>query len=174
MAAPVEVIFFDLGDTLVASGGTFVSGAEALLADLAARGVRLGIISNTGDWTREQLSAHLPPAFPWGRFEPGLVVLSSEVHVEKPNPTIFRLAVLRAGVAATQCLYCSESLLEALAAQAAGLLAARIQPPPHSELGELLNGLMKSALLPAHEQPSPVPLWSLPAADRSRRRRFAS
>src|SRR5262249_43567491 len=141
MSQPIQVIFFDLGDTLVGANHAFLPGALTLLTQLSTTGVRLGEISNTGNCTREQLSAQLPPNFPWGLFDSALVILSSEVHVEKPNPAIFQKAVAQAGVEAAKCLYCSENLLETLVAQAVGLKAARVQRPPHSDLGDVLGGL---------------------------------
>src|SRR5436190_23370908 len=115
MPATIQVIFFDLGDTLVdAATRRFLPGAQVLLSRLSSKGVRLGIISNTGNLDRAQLTAQLPPGFDWARFEQTTVVLSSEVGVEKPDPAIFHLAVSMAGIAASLCLYCSENLLETL------------------------------------------------------------
>ena len=148
MSAAIEVIFFDLGDTLV--GGEplqLMPGAKDALAQLHAKGVRLGIISNTGQLTLDDLKAQIPVSFPWAEFEPGLIVLSSEVGVEKPAPGIFEAAISKAGIVAAKCLYCSESLLETFAAQRVGLRAARLQEPPQSDASALLPGLVGSGLL---------------------------
>src|SRR5262249_35722209 len=103
-----NVIFFDIGMTLVAKDTTkWTPGAKALLAELSAANLRLGIISNTGNLTRAQLTALLPPDFDFNTFEPDLVLLSSEVGIEKPDLAIFRKAIERAQVPAAQCLYCS-------------------------------------------------------------------
>src|SRR5262249_55611635 len=125
----------------------FLPNAQALLAQLLTRGVRLGIISNTANLTRAQLTTHLPPDFDWGQFEPALVVLSSEVGVEKPDPAIFDKAVSMAGIDPTLCMYCSEDLGETLVAQQRGMRAARVQRPPNSDLNELLTELVKSGFV---------------------------
>lgn len=47
MASTIRVIFFDLGDTLVRVPKIWLPGAQALLAALKQRGIRLGIISGS-------------------------------------------------------------------------------------------------------------------------------
>ena len=100
MAAAVKVIFFDLGETLLTRRRELVPGAQGALAELRRRRVRLGIISNTGGMTRRAVIETLPPGFDLGAFEERLVIFSSEVGVEKPDPRIFRLAVERAALPA--------------------------------------------------------------------------
>jgi FMN phosphatase YigB (HAD superfamily) len=140
MSLFVKVIFFDLGMTLVdPDTKRWIPGAQAVLKALPAEGVRLGIISNAGAMTRTQLKKLLPADFDFNIFEAKLVVLSSEVKIEKPRLDIFRLAVKNAGITAAQCLYCSENLLETLAAQRAGMSAARVIPPPNGDLKDLVQ-----------------------------------
>jgi FMN phosphatase YigB (HAD superfamily) len=147
-APPTRVVFFDLGDTLVASADrAWVPGAKAALADLASGGLRLGVISNTGNLSRDQLAELLPADFDWATFAPELVILSAEVGVEKPSLEIFRRAVTTAGVAAAQCLFCTESLRDTLAAQRAGMLGARVQPPPHSDVASLAAVLSQTGAI---------------------------
>jgi HAD superfamily hydrolase (TIGR01549 family) len=143
----IQVVFFDLGKTLVASDTQWNSSAKAVLSALSQAGVRLGIISNTGDLTRPQLKQRLPADFDFSVFEANLVLLSSEVGIEKPQIKIFQLAVERAGVSASQCVYCSEDMKETLAAQRAGMIGARIYPPPDSDLGDIVQSFRKSGLL---------------------------
>lgn len=104
-------------------------GALEALAELRRRRVRLGIISNTGGMTRRAIIETLPRDFDLGAFEAGLVIFSSEVGVEKPDPHIFRLAVERTALPAEECLFCTENLLHTLAAggdaRGEGLAAAR-------------------------------------------------
>src|SRR5262245_14060511 len=147
MPGLIDVIFFDLGDTLVGTNRTFLPGARAVLADLRGRGIRLGVLSNTGDMPRAALTSLLPPDFDWAAFEPALVLLSSEVGLEKPSLEIFKLAVTRATVEAARCLYCSENAVETLVAQLAGMRAARLQKPPHSDLTELIATLTSAGYL---------------------------
>lgn len=146
-----KVIFFDLGLTLLAEDSTrWNPGAQALLTQLGAASFRLGVISNTGNFTRTQLEDRLPKTFKWSVFEPDLILLSSEVEIEKPDVRIFQLALERANVEPRECLYCSENLLETLVAQSAGMDSARLMPPPATELltfGDTLQQL--NALYPA-------------------------
>ncbi len=134
---PYEVVFFDLGNTLVVSGQGWLPDAQEAVAELHGLGVRLGIISNTGNLTRAQLLALLPPDFPVNLFEPNLIILSSEVQIEKPKVAIFDLAIQKSAVKPSSCLFCTETLLDTLAAQTAGMHAARFQPPPNSDIGDL-------------------------------------
>jgi FMN phosphatase YigB (HAD superfamily) len=139
----IRVLFFDLGDTLVVPAArSWVPGASQTLAELRDRHMRLGVISNTGTLTRAELAPHLPPDFDWAAFADDLVLLSAEVKVEKPDREIFRLAVDRAGTAAAACLFCTESLADSIAAQGAGMRTARVQPPPHSDIGDLIRALV--------------------------------
>jgi len=126
---PFPVVFFDLGETLVTSSRAWIPGAPKALAQLHRAGVRLGIISNTDGLDRQALLALLPVDFNLGLFDEHLVLLSSEVGHKKPELTIFRMAVKRAGVAPIPCLFCTDDLLEALAVQQTGMRAARVTTP---------------------------------------------
>jgi putative hydrolase of the HAD superfamily len=121
----IEVIFFDIGDTLIAKQ-QWLPGAKEILATLRGKNIRIGLISNTGDWTREQLQERLPDDFDFANFEEGLVLLSSEVGIEKPKISMFSLAVHHAGVSPWATIFVGENLNETLAAQTAGMFAARI------------------------------------------------
>jgi len=139
--SPYEVVFFDLGDTLVDGKRptTWVPDARGVLDLLHQKGLRLGLISNTGNLTRLQLVAMLPPDFDLAQFEDHLIIFSSEVGVEKPGLEIFRLALARASVEARKCLFCTEELLHTLAAQQVGMHVARLQTPPRSDVGSVPN-----------------------------------
>ena len=117
--------FFDLGNTLVANG-SWMPGARLLLDRLSSTGASFGVISNTGTLSRAQLAQLLPADFDFGAFSGDLVILSSEVGLEKPDLRIFRLAGERAGVPLRNCLLVGEDLEETMAAQSAGMRAARI------------------------------------------------
>lgn len=149
---PVKVVFFDAGDTLVtrsasaAPGSRFkwAPGAKSALSQLGAAGARLGLLSNAPAMTREQLQARLPVDFSFAVFEPALVIISSEVGVEKPDPAIFALAVQRAGVPGVECLFCTEELLHVLAAQQAGLRATWV---PTGRIKQFADELVATGLL---------------------------
>jgi FMN phosphatase YigB (HAD superfamily) len=143
----VKAVFFDLGETLVTKNRKWVSGGKDALSRLRAKGVRLGVISNTGDLPRAELLAELPTDFKFSLFEDALVILSSEVGVAKPSPAIFELAPVRAGLRPEECLFCTEDLLHTLAAQRAGMRAARTLPPPASDVGSLAQALADAGLI---------------------------
>jgi hypothetical protein len=91
----IQTIFFDLGETLVTSPRLWLPGAQALLASLKQKGVRLGIISNTGKLApRQTILDILPTDFDMNLFEPALVLFSSEVGIKKPRKEIFEIEYL--------------------------------------------------------------------------------
>jgi HAD superfamily hydrolase (TIGR01509 family) len=138
----IKVAFFDLGRTLVLTDNrTWVPGAKDTLQKMGQRGIRLGLISNTGTLSREQILAILPPDFDMSMFEEKLVIFSSEVHVEKPDPEIFREAIRRAGVKANECLFCTEEPKHIDAAKKEGMQTALVKEPPDSDIGELVERL---------------------------------
>jgi len=131
---PIQVIVFDLGDTLVTTGRTWILGAKEVLAGLRQSGIRLGLISNSGSFSREQLLEQLPVDFDLASFDDTLILLSSETGIEKPTLQLFEMAIARANVLASQCLFCTEDLLHTLAAQTAGMRSARLERPPNSDI----------------------------------------
>ncbi|MDQ6788650.1 MAG: HAD-IA family hydrolase [Acidobacteriota bacterium] len=137
----IKVIFFDLGETLVTADRQWMTGAQATLAALREKGLRLGIISNTGNLKRAQLVEKLPPDFDFGDFEENLVILSSEVKVEKPDLKIFRLALKKAGADATECLFCTEEPTHIAAAKKAGFKTIQISSP--ADIADLTGNLVK-------------------------------
>lgn len=143
----VSVIFFDLGGTLVRVGGHWVPGARNLLLELRSRGLRLGVISNSGGLNLARLRPHLPRDFDPSWFEPELIVLSGEVGIEKPDPDIFEVAIDRAGVPAESCLFCSEDTLDVLVAQRSGMRGARVLPGSSDELWKLAGYLAAGGLI---------------------------
>ena len=87
-----------------------------VLDELGARGIRLGVISN---W---DLSARpiLQDCGLLDRFE--VVVISSEVGVTKPHEQIFRIALERAGIDASNCLYVGDNYYDdTVGAEAVGM-----------------------------------------------------
>jgi FMN phosphatase YigB (HAD superfamily) len=123
----IEVLFFDLGATLVTSSRTWQPGAKDLISTLKHQAIRLGIISNTGELSdRAAILDLLPVDFNLNDFETALVLFSSEVGIEKPDRQIFKLAVDLAAVPAEKSFYCSENAIETVVAQAAGMHSLRI------------------------------------------------
>lgn len=137
----IKVVFFDIGDTLV-SQKSWLPGAQTALGQLREKGIRVGLISNTGDLSRDELATdYLPTDFDFGWFDEGIVLLSSEVGVEKPALSMFTMAVNHAGVSPWETLFVAETLEETWAAQAAGMRAVRICQTPDDleKIAELLG-----------------------------------
>ena len=145
----IKVAFFDLGDTLIGSNRTWIRGARETLAKLHQKHIRLGLISNTGNLSRAEVINMLPQDFDLGLFEEKLVIFSSEVHVEKPDREIFRLAIRRSGVTAAKCLFCSEELSHITAAKQEKMQTVPVRKPPNSDIGKLVEKLTALGLLPA-------------------------
>lgn len=162
---PLKVIFFDLGDTLVhpttssPTGVRFdwVPGAANLIDQLQQIDIRLGVLSNTGTMSRTQLFQMLPHDFPFELFDENLILLSSEVGWEKPDPRIFRLAVNRAQkdsnpeiamqIDPQECLFVGESLKEVITAQQVGMMGTRVQTGAQSDLEAVYDVLAQCGLL---------------------------
>lgn len=140
----VKAVFFDLGETLVTKPRKWLPGAQAVLSSLRFKGFRLGLISNTDKLSRNELLDLLPIDFSYALFEPTLILLSSEVGIKKPDIGIFELAIQRAALPASRCLFCTENLLDTLVAQGAGMRVARIQA---SDIETLLDQLSRSGML---------------------------
>jgi bacterial leucyl aminopeptidase len=132
----VPVAFFDIGETL---GSVRVSPppyrllgldiypyVPAILNQLRNNGVRIGVISNTGSETAEDMKNVLEECQLYGLFEPDLLIYSSVVGLEKNSPEVFKLAAQHAGFASTpeQCLFVGEDREERRYALEAGLQVA--------------------------------------------------
>ena len=137
-------VFFDIGNTL---GSTRLSPRQphrlerldvypqvpVILAELRGDGVRLGIISNVGQETEEDVRRVLEESHIYDFFEPSLLV-----YGEKDSPEIFRRGAEQAGHSATpeRCLYVGEDRDERRYALEAGFRVA-----PHPRLArEVLDG----------------------------------
>ena len=144
----IKSIFFDIGDTL----GTAVLSpppvrlvrldlfpyVTALLRSLADRGLRLGLISNTGDMDGASVDAILNKAAIRDFFDPSLRLYSKDVGLKKDSPAIFRVAAQRAGLTDVPqaCLFVGDDETERGFAIDAGLQAC-----PHPLLvNEVLDG----------------------------------
>jgi bacterial leucyl aminopeptidase len=105
----------------------------AVLQELRDSGVRLGIVSNIGQETGENVRRVLEEGQIYDFFEPSLLI-----YGEKDSPEIFRRAAERAGHSATpeRCLYVGEDRDERSYALEAGF---RVAPHPRLAL-QVLNG----------------------------------
>jgi len=133
------VVFFDLGDTLgtpVLSpppyhlvGFNVFPFAQSVLGELQRRGLRLGVISNTGDDGGPAVNEVLRAAGLLTYFDPSLLIYSKDVGLTKDSPEIFRRAAERAGFAdaPSRCLFVGEDAKERGFALDAGW---RVAPHP--------------------------------------------
>ena len=137
----VSVIFFDIGNTLV-NKKQWLPGAKKFVSVAKEKGIRVGLISNTGDLDREKLAELLPVDFSFAAFEEGLTLLSSEIGIEKPELGLFLLAIQHANVPPWETMFVGESLVETLAAQNSGMKAARIVLPEedYQQLTKIITG----------------------------------
>jgi len=98
-------------------------GAAAAVRELAARGVGLGIVSNTGRTPGVILRRVLERHGLLGRF--GAISYSDEVGVRKPAAEIFRATLARAGVRAEEAVHIGDNPdADVVGAQAVGMRAA--------------------------------------------------
>jgi len=144
----IKVAFFDLGGTLIGNNRDWIVGAQNTLVKLRAKHIRLGIISNTDKLSRPEILALLPPDFDMSLFERNLVLFSSEVKVKKPDPHIFLLAIERARVTASECLFCTEERDHITAANHVGMQTVKVRKLPNSDIGELSEKLTTAGMLP--------------------------
>lgn len=92
-----------------------LDGVEGVLDELAARGLRLAVVSN---WDAE-LPLVLERLGLGGRF--AAVVTSAEAGAPKPDPRIFRLALERLGVAPEAAVHVGDDRADEEGAHAAGI-----------------------------------------------------
>lgn len=118
-----------------------VPGAMNLLRKLKAVGIGTGLVSNWDHSCRAVLA------------ETGLdalldvIVVSSEVGIEKPDPRIFQLAMQSAGTAPEQCLYVGDNYYDdVIGARNAGMNCLLIAPYGKLGLEEVEHDLIIAEL----------------------------
>jgi FMN phosphatase YigB (HAD superfamily) len=135
MKPDVQVIFFDIGDTLAIASFDQdrlvlapLPGVASKLSALRDAGLALGIISNTGDLTADTMRQALEDSGLYTFFaaSPDLLIYSSVVGMEKDSPKIFKLACERAGLKDTpgRCMFVGENSQERAYAMQAGFRVA--------------------------------------------------
>jgi hypothetical protein len=144
---PISVIFFDLGDTLGVPIFSHEGRLERfepfgfvkpVLESLRSQGLRLGVISNTGEESGVRVNELLRNVGLIEPFEAALLVYSKDVGLKKDSPQIFRYAAALAGLgdATQQCLFVGEDARERGYALDAGM---RVCPHPLL-ISEVLSG----------------------------------
>lgn len=112
----LETLYWD-----AAAPGRPTEGVAALLEQLAAAGIRTGVISNLS-FSGSALRARLDRLLPNHRFE--FILATSEYVFRKPSPRIFRLALTMAGLEPQEVWYCGDNP----ACDIEGAAACGIQP----------------------------------------------
>jgi putative hydrolase of the HAD superfamily len=105
-------------------------GAVELLAALRGRGVPVGVVSNAGGHVEEVLAGlGVCQVGPGPGVEVAVVVDSTIVGVEKPDPRIFRFALDAIGVRPDRVLYVGDTVRnDVMGARAAGLHPLHLDP----------------------------------------------
>ena len=126
----LRVIFFDIGETLgqvaMSPDGralrlSLYPYVSPILTALRDGGLRLGVISNTGDRPQSEIDALLEEAGIASFFDRTLLLYSSVLGLEKNTPEIFRRAAEIAQEPAANCMFVGEASTERMHAAAAGL-----------------------------------------------------
>lgn len=124
----LDAVLFDIGDTLVRAAAPGTPTA-ALTVDLrpnvvedlralAARGLRLGAVTDTATMTESDVRTLLRPSGLDDLLE--VLVTSSDVGVAKPDPRSLRTALDRLAVVPDRVLYVGDRAVDRDAASAAG------------------------------------------------------
>jgi len=113
------------------------AGVRAALAALAARGLRLGVVSNAEGTVASRLAELAICQVGAGPGVPVEVVIDSHVvGVEKPDPAIFGFALREMDLEPSRCLYLGDSVrIDVAGARAAGLTPVLVTPDPTSRTG---------------------------------------
>ena len=107
--------------------GEPMPGVQEMLAELRARGVRTGVVSNLS-WTGEALVDRLRRLLPEHTFE--FVIASSDYGVRKPDPLIFRAALARAGLPPEEVWFCGDQIeADVFGAQGVGIFPVWYEEP---------------------------------------------
>jgi len=105
-----------------------VPGAAAAVARLRARGLRLGIVCDSGMMVGRVLRDRLRRSGLAAHFEPGAMAFSDEVGVTKPRPEIFRHALDALGAAPAAAAHVGDLRFTDMAgARALGMRAVRFR-----------------------------------------------
>jgi putative hydrolase of the HAD superfamily len=105
-----------------------IPGVAAALADLRARGIRLGVVSDAGLMVGRVLRGRLQRAGLLRHFEPGALAFSDEVGVTKPRPEMFRRALDALGAVPSNAAHVGDLRFTDMAgAKALGMRAVRFR-----------------------------------------------
>lgn len=138
----MPIVFFDIGDTLATPvlspdnrllGFNVFPEARQALESLAAKNIRMGVISNAGDEEPARVNELLDQCGLLRFFDRSLII-----YGKKDSPAIFVSAAGQANVPPDQCVFVGENSKERALALAAGFL--RVSPHPLLTL-DVLDGI---------------------------------
>lgn len=130
----IEVVFFDIGETLgrVDATGHLVafSSSRPLLEMMKnVLGLRIGVITNLpATMTDQQIQDMLDGAGLLSFLDPNGLITNHQAHADKPKAKIYRFAAQKMGVVVQQCLFIGENEQEVLGAKTAGM-GGILKPP---------------------------------------------
>ncbi len=100
--------------------GAVMPGADKLLDFLNEQGIRSAVLSNNG-WSGEAIRERFDRLLPNHRFE--FVMSSADYMIRKPDRRLFEIALLKAGLDASEVWYVGDSLrADVYGAHSAGIL----------------------------------------------------
>lgn len=140
MANEIDVVFFDIGDTLLRRNP--VTGAWEASPDSGdmlrqvreVLGLRVGIITTLGSLDNAAARQLLEDAGLWRYVDVDGLISEHDALVRKPAPGIYRFAANRLGVPIGRCLFVGEDLVEVLGALSAGMKAVLKRTEPAAAL----------------------------------------
>ena len=100
----------------IAEGTRYFDGMAEVVANLAVRGFKLGIVTNKPTWLAEPLLAEMGIDRDYG-----VLVCGDTLPVRKPDPAPFLLAAERLGVAPESCVVVGDDLRDIEGGRRAGM-----------------------------------------------------
>jgi phosphoglycolate phosphatase len=116
--AQLQERFLELYRANLSEGTRLFAGMERVLAQLAARGIRSGIVTNKAAWLTEPLLEQLALR---DRF--ACIVSGDTVTERKPHPLPILHAAALVGLPPVECIYVGDAERDVQAAHAAGMHA---------------------------------------------------
>ena len=114
--------YLALYEALLAQHTHAFDGVEALLAQLEARGIRWGVVTNKPGFLTDALLARLG----WNA-RAAAVVSGDTLAVKKPDPAPVRLACERAGIDPAHSVFVGDDRRDVIAGAAAGLYTVAVR-----------------------------------------------
>ena len=114
--------YLDLYEALVAQDTHAFDGVEALLAQLEARGIRWGVVTNKPGFLTDALLARIG----WDA-RAAAVVSGDTLPVKKPDPAPVLLACERAGIDPARSVFVGDDRRDVMAGAAAGLYTVAVR-----------------------------------------------